>query len=165
MVDIPALTPAMQSVFIITQYCLPMIFEPAARAAGTPLPGKVLSADERRLIGLTTPGMTVGYRIDGVDMFFDRGGEHATVWFANGDFTAAAVLLEEMLRTIFKEEDLTLRPVPQPPGNKGTLTREIVIAPAGSPRAAVLSVTFGPPEAQGDARMFFCRIFPQQRVN
>jgi hypothetical protein len=155
-------TPASLAVFLITQGCLPLVFEPDAVAGQSPVPGKTLTDAERSQIGLTTPGTTVGYRVDGVDVFLDMGGDHATVWFANGDFTAAAILLEEMLRRIFKEEDLQLAPALTQEG-VGTLTRRIIITPSNSRRVAVLSVTFGPPDAAGADRMFFTRIFPQER--
>ncbi len=155
-------TPASLAVFLITQGCLPSIFEPRAVAGQSPVQGVTLSPADRAKIGLTAPGATIGYKVDAVDVFFDLAGETATVWFAGGDFTAGAVLLEEWLRKIFKEEDLTLRAVPATPG-KTTITREIAIEPKDSRRAALLSVTFGPPDAQGDDRMFFVRIFPQER--
>ena len=67
------------------------------------------------------------------------------------------------LRKIFKEEDLTLRAVAGVPG-KSTMTREIAIEPKNARRAALLSVTFGAPDAEGADRMFFVRIFPQERT-
>ncbi len=155
-------TPASHAVFLITQGCLPLIFEPGAIAGQSPLPGKTLTAEERGKIGLTTPGTTVGYRVDQTDVFLDMAGATATIWFAGGDFTAGAVLLEEWLRKIFQEEDLTLRAVPAVPG-KTTITREIAIEPKNTRRAALLSISFGAPDAQGDDRMFFVRIFPQER--
>jgi hypothetical protein len=127
------------------------------------VPGKALTHDERRSIGLQKPGATVGYRVDGVDVFLDLAGEEATIWFANGDFTAAAVLLEEMLRKIFKPQDLRLEPTEQIVGGR-TLTRRIIIERADNRRAALLSVTFGPPDAEGADRMFFTRIYPQERI-
>lgn len=155
-------TPASLAVFLITQGCLPLIFEPGAIAGQTPVPGRTLTEDDRRKIGLDRPGHTIGYRVDGVDVFLDMAGPEATVWFANGDFTAAAVLLEEMLRRIFKEGEVQLQPADAVPG-AGTLTRRIAITPAGTTRAALLSVTFGPPDAVGADRMFFTRIYPQER--
>lgn len=156
-------TPALLSVFIVTQGCLPMIFNPGAVAGETPVPGRALTLDERKRIGLTGPGATIGYRVGDTDVFFDMAGDQATVWFGGGDFSVAGVLLEETLRKLFKAEELTVRLVPGPPG-KITRTCEIVVAPAGSSRAALLSVTFGPSaDTVGDARTFFCRIYPQER--
>lgn len=155
-------TPASHAVFLITQGCLPMIFEPRAIAGKSPIPARTLTAQERGKIGLTEPGVTMGYRVDQTDVFVDMAGATATIWFAGADFTGAAVLLEEWLRKIFKEEDLTLRAVPATPG-KATITREIAIEPKDSRRAALLSMTFGAPDAVGDDRMFFVRIYPQER--
>lgn len=155
-------TPATHAVFLITQGCLPMIFEPAAIAGASPIKAHTLTPQERSKIGLTAPGVTMGYRVDQTDVFVDMAGATATIWFAGGDFTTAAVLLEEWLRRIFPEDALTLRPVPAIPG-KATITREIAIEPANTSRAALLSMTFGAPDAQGDDRMFFVRIYPQER--
>jgi hypothetical protein len=157
-------TPATLAVILITELCLPTIFEPEAIAGQSPVPGRRLTEEERRKIGLTEPGMTIGYRVDKTDVFFDMAGTQATVWFAGGDFVAAAPLLEARIQEIFTLKALAAREIAPTPGKK-TVTREIVIYPVRrSRRAAVLSVTYGPPGAEGEARMFFCRIFPQERV-
>lgn len=160
----PPPTPATFAVFLITQGCLPAIFEPEAVRGQSPVEGHALTHAERAKIGLTAPGATIGYQIAGTDVFLDFATDSATVWFAGGDFTIAAILLEEMLTGMFGPDEITLRP-PPPQGASGAFTREIAIMPRDTSRAALISMTFGPPDALGDARMFFARIYPQQRTH
>lgn len=155
-------TPAMLAVFLITQGCLPLVFETGTKPGGVPVPGRTLSEEERQALGLTKPGVTICYETDGVDVFLDMAGDEATVWFAEGDFTSAAVLLEQMLARMFQSGELQLAPAEQVAGSR-TMTRRVIVQPAGSRRVALLSVTFGPPDAQGADRMFFTRIYPQER--
>lgn len=156
------LTPARFAVHLILNGCLPMIFNPDAITGQLPVEGHTLTADERKLVGLTTPGTTIGYRIAESDVFFDMAGDNATIWFAGGDFATAARLLTDSLRMTFSESELVVRVLQT--DKQAPRTMEIEIRPAPSIRAALLSVTSGKVRAQGEGQMFFCRIYPQQRM-
>jgi hypothetical protein len=157
-------TPSLQAAFIISRACLPAIFEPGAIVGKLPLPGRALTPEERGGLGLTKLGATMCYDVGGCQVLFDMSGDEATVWFGEGDFSIAGVQLEQSLRGVFTDDELSMRQVSETPA--GVRTVEIVVTPKGRSRAALLSVSFGASQAvKGEARMFFCRIYPQQRVN
>lgn len=162
MVEKIELTPARFAVYLIANGCLPLIFNPDAITGQLPVEGHTLTADERKLVGLNAPGTTIGYRIGDSDVFFDMAGDNATIWFAGGDFATAARLLADTLRMSFGDGEVVTRSLET--DKQAPRTMEIEIRPAASTRAALLSVTSGRVRAQGDAQMFFCRIYPQQRM-
>ena len=159
----PDLTPASFAVLLVMQRCLPLIFAPDTAAAPLPVQGQQLTADDRRIMGRGTEGTTIGYPVNGHDVFFERAAMGASVWFVNADFRDALQLLEDTLKRTFKGKELSAHDVPAPSGAR-TKTREYVIVPTGSRRAAVLRVTAGLSGAPATDQMFVARVFQHEQM-
>jgi hypothetical protein len=158
-------TPATLAVFLVIEGALGTVFRGVPPFANTPIqPEGLLKQDVRAGLGLTDSGITLLYKVDNTEILFDLAGENATVWFSGADWAAAGVLFEQVLIRKFGDAAVAAQ-VEEPTGGRRLDVRTYHVAPADTPRAAILSMTVGKPDAEGADQMFFIRVFPQERVS
>lgn len=162
MTKVLPISPGLHAVFLVVHFCLKQIFDPDAILGQSPIDPLPVNAEDRRKLGLTQPGTTLCYPTETGDVFLDMASDRATVWFTGGDWAAAALLLEETLKKTYQPHELVFEPVYPTAGHK-TLSRQIVVGPTGSRRLASCHVTYGLPAAQDEDRMFYVRVFAQER--
>lgn len=161
----PALSPATLAVFLVVEGALNMVFNGVPPFANTPIqPEGLLKQDVRASLGLTDAGITLLYKVDQTEILFDLAGMNATIWFSGADWAAAGVLFEQVLIRKFGDAAVAAQ-VEEPAPGRRLDVRTYHVAPADTPRAAILSMTVGKPDADGQDQMFFIRIFPQERVS